>query len=583
MDTGSNPKSLRDYVDMLRRRRWHMIVPAVLLLVVSAVVAFGYPPSYRSTATILIEEQEVPVDLVRSTVTSYADQRIQSIKQQIMSRTNLWKIVEQYGLYARLRDRASTEEVLERLVDDIEVKVINAEVVDRRTGQSTNATIAFTLSYDGETPSLAQKVANELTSLFLAENLKTRQRHAQETTAFLKQESESLAQRIDVLDKKIAALKQRAGGALPELLSLNLQLLDRSEGDLADADQQLRVLQERKIYLEGVLATMKPNTPIITSSGERILDSGERLKALNAQYVSSAAYLTPDHPDMIRMKKEIAALERESGAPRSVDELQKRLVNERTKLATLLERYGSDHPDVVRSELAIEALDREVHQQGVEPSGPTNPIPPENPAYITIQAQLDSTINDLEAWQARRAEVQASKERHGRRVEATPMLERDYLDLTRDRDNSVLKYHEIRSKLLEAQVSEGLEAQRKGERFSLIDPPLVPEKPVTPNRPAILILGLVVSMVGGLGYGAAVDSLDHAVRNAGSVERIVRSAPLAVLPFVPNSEDEAKARRRRRWLVWGGVGGVGIALIVIHTLWLPLDILWFAALRKLGL
>lgn len=583
MDTVSSPKSLGEYLDMLRRRRWQIAVPAGLLLVVSVLVAFVYPPSYRSTATILIEEQEVPVDLVRSTVTSYADQRIQSIKQQIMSRTNLWKIVEQYGLYTRLRERTSTEEVLQRMVDDIEVKVINAEVVDRRTGQQTNATIAFTLSYDGETPALTQKVANELTSLFLAENLKTRQRHAQETTAFLKQESESLAQRIDVLDRRIVALKQRAGGALPELLPLNLQLLDRSERDLADADQQLRTLQERKIYLEGVLATMKPNTPIVTSSGERILDSGERLKALNAQYVSSAAYLASGHPDMIRMKKEIEALERDTGRAGGLDEVQKRLVSERTRLATLRERYGDEHPDVVRAERAIEALDREVQEHPVEVSAADVSSPPENPAYITIQAQLASTISDLDAWQIRRAEVQAVQQRYTSRVESTPTLEHDYVDLTRDRDNSVMKYHEIRSKLLEAQVSEGLEAQRKGERFSLIDPPLLPEKPLKPNRPAIVILGLVVAMVGGLGFGAAVESLDHAVRNAGTVERIVRVAPLAVIPFVPNSADEAQTDRRRQWFVWGSLGGVGILLLLLHVLWLPLDVLWFAARRKLGL
>ncbi len=582
MDTASTSKSLREYLDMLRRRRRQIAVPAGLLLAVSVLVAFVYPPSYRSTATILIEEQEVPVDLVRSTVTSYADQRIQSIKQQIMSRTNLWKIVEQYELYARLRERASTEEVLQRMVDDIDVKVINAEVVDRRTGQQTNATIAFTLSYDGETPVLAQKVANELTSLFLAENLKTRQRHAQETTAFLKQESESLAQRIDALDRRIVALKQRAEGALPELLSLNLQLLDRSERDLAEANQQLRTLQERKIYLDGVLATLKPNTPIITSSGERILDSGERLKALNAQYVSSAAYLAPDHPDMIRMKKEIEALERHNGNTGGADELQKRVVNERTRLAMLRERYGEDHPDVVRTKRAVEALDREVRQPADEATATEGPSAPENPAYITIQAQLASTISDVDAWQVRRAEIESFRQRYSTRVESTPILERDYLDLTRDRDNSVMKYHEIRSKLLEAQVSEGLEAQRKGERFSLIDPPLLPEKPLKPNRPAIVILGLVVSMMGGLGYGAAVESLDHAVRNAGTVERIVRVAPLAVIPFVPNSEDEAKTRTRRRRLLWGGLGGALIVLLLIHALWLPLDVLWFAALRKLG-
>jgi len=584
METGAGPKQLHEYIEILRRRRWAMVIPGVVVLIVSTLVAFGYPSSFRSTATILIEEQEVPPDLVRSTVTSYADQRILSIKQQIMSRTNLWKIVEQYGLYARLRDRATTEEVLKRMVDDIDIKVINAEVVDRRTGQSTNATIAFTLSYDGETPVLAQKVANELTSLFLAENLKTRQRHAQETTAFLQEEGDDLAKHINALEQRIAAFKKRADGALPELLQLNMQMLDRAERDLTDVDQEMRSLQERKIYLEGVLATMKPNTPIVTASGERILDSGERLKALNAQYVSSGSYLAPDHPDMIKMKKEIEALQRETGREGDVDELQKRLVDEKAQLATLRERYGSDHPDVIKAERSIAALDREVLRTAATPATVTpHSPPPENPAYITIQAQLASTVNDLDALQAKRVELQAVQQRHKDRVEATPTLERDYLDLTRDRDNSVLKYHDIRSKLLEARVSEGLEAQRKGERFSLIDPPLLPEKPAKPNRPAILILGLIVSMAGGVGYGAAVESLDHSVRNAGAVERIVRVPPLAVIPFVPSGEDRVHARQRKSRIVWGVVGLVILLLSLLHVFWLPLDVIWFATLRKLGL
>jgi uncharacterized protein involved in exopolysaccharide biosynthesis len=283
------------------------------------------------------------------------------------------------------------------------------------------------------------------------------------------------------------------------------------------------------------------------------------------------------------MKKEIDALERDTGRAGGLDELQKRLVNERTRLATLRERYGDDHPDVVRTERAIEALDREVHRYSSEAPSTDLASPPENPAYITIQAQLASTINDLDAWQARRTEIESTRQRYSSRVENTPTLERDYMDLTRDRDNSVMKYHEIRSKLLEAQVSEGLEAQRKGERFSLIDPPLLPEKPLKPNRPAIVILGLVVSMVGGLGYGAAVESLDHAVRNAGAVQRIVQLAPLAVIPYLPNNQDVTDARRRRRRLLWGGLGGVVVLLLLIHGLWLPLDVLWFAALRKLGL
>ena len=114
------------------------------------------PPS-RSTATILIEEQEIPSDIVRSAITSYADQRIETIKQQIMTRSTLWRIIEQYGLYSSLRENSPTEEVLERFTKDIRVDVINAKVIDKRTQSPSQATIAFTLTYEGESPPLRRK------------------------------------------------------------------------------------------------------------------------------------------------------------------------------------------------------------------------------------------------------------------------------------------------------------------------------------------------------------------------------------------------------------------------------------------
>lgn len=585
------PRGPREYLDLLRRRRWQMAVPAAALLAASVLAAFVYPSSYRSTATILIEEQEVPADLVRSTVTSYADQRIQSIKQQIMSRTNLWRIVEQHGLYAKQRERRPTEAVLKRMVDDIDIQVISAEVVDQRTGRSTNATIAFTLSYEGEDPGSTQKVATELTSLFLAENLKTRQRHAQETTSFLKQEAESLAGRIQSLERKIAAFKQRADGALPELFQINMQLLDRAERDLTEADREVRTLEERKISLEGVLATIDPGTPIITSGGERILDSAERLKALRAQYTSSAAYLAPDHPDLIKMRKELAALGRETGDGASADQLGREreaafvrhaeLEAERARLAELRERYADDHPDVARALKTVASLERE--HQSAERDGRPAVAKPDNPAYINIAAQFSAVVSDLGSLQAKKQELSRTVRRYAARIEATPALEREYHDLTRDRDNSVEKYHEIRSKLLEAQVSEGLEAQRKGERFSLIDPPLLPETPVKPNRPAIFILGLVAAMAGGLGWGAAAEHLDRSVRSMGALERIAGVAPLAVIPYLSNSDDAARARRRTRLLIGLAAGAALTVLLLAHLLWLPLDVIGATALRKLGL
>lgn len=575
-------KNLKDFVQIVRRRKGPMLWIGIVILALGSTIAFMLPAVYRSTATILIEEQEIPPDLVRSAITTYADQRIETIKQQVMSRATLWKIVEQYDLYKGMRKQSSTEDVLHKFIKDIQIEVINAKVVDKRTQNPTQATIAFTLAYDGESPDIAQRVANELTSLFLGENLKTRERHAQQTTAFLKQEAENLARHIEDLETRIATVKQRANGALPELVQLNMQLMNQSDRELMDLDREIRTLEERKSYLEGEIATIKPHTPIISATGERILDSGERLKALRAQYASGAASLSAEHPDIIKMKQEIEALEKETGHRPEIEEASKALVDARATLATFSQRFGKEHPDVVMAQRRIEALEQEIRRLGTTSN--KNPMPrPENPAYISIQAQLNSTITTLEALKATRKDLKRRALEYAQRLEKTPHIEPEYLDLVRDRDGSAKKYDEIRSRLLEAQVSEGLEVQQKGERFSLIDPPGLPEKPEKPNRPIIVLLSLVLAVAGSAGSGAALESLDHSIRTPEQLAQLTHLFPLAVVPFMPNEEDLARVLRYRRLIKGAGVGAFVTILLVIHVFVLPLDVLWFAALRRFGI
>lgn len=185
-------QSVKEYLEIFQRRRKVILFTFGTLLCVVLAVALFWPPTYKSTATILIEEQEVPSDLVRSTITSYADQRIETIKQQVMSRTSLWKVMEQFGLYGDQKIQSPSEELVKAFVNNIVVEVINADVVDKRTQHSTKATIAFTVSYQNRSAELAQKVTSELTNLFLGENIKSRERQAQETTSFLQQEAENL-------------------------------------------------------------------------------------------------------------------------------------------------------------------------------------------------------------------------------------------------------------------------------------------------------------------------------------------------------------------------------------------------------
>lgn len=580
-DMESSSKDLHYYLAILARRRNVIVTVGGILAVLSVVLAFWLPAVYRSTATILIEEQEIPPDLVRSAIASYADQRIETIKQQVLSRSTLWKIVEQDGLYKDLRKRSPTEEVLSRFVKDIQIEVMNVKVIDKRTQNPTQATIAFTLAYDGETPELAQKVANELTSLFLGENLRTRERHAQETTAFLKRESENLSRHIQELEEKLAAVKKRAEGALPELVQLNMQLMTQAEREVIDIQREIRSLAEKKTYLEGELATLKPHTPIISASGERLLDSGERLKALRAQYASASGYLSPEHPDIIKMKQEIASLEKEGGTADGREELSRRLIAEQASLAALRERVGDLHPDAERSRAKVAALERELQAATANPPKPTG-VKPENPAYINIQAQLASTTASLESLQLARADLKRRMAEYARRLETTPALEPEYLDLVRDRENSVRKHQEITSRLMEAQVSAELEVQRKGERFSLIDPPELPEKPERPNRVAILILGVLLAVGGGLGSGIVADNFDRTIRTADQLGRVMRSPPLAVIPYMPSESELARFERQRVAFGIAGLGIVMIAVVVVHLAWIPLDVLWYALLRKLS-
>ena len=574
--------SLKDYIGAFRRRRRLILLTGMGVLMVALPLAFLWPPTYKSTATILIEQQEIPSDLVHSTITSYADQRIETIKQQVMSRTTLWKLVEQFDLYHDARKNSPAEEIVKRFVNDVEVEVISADVVDKRTQHATKATIAFTVTYQNRSPESAQKVANELTSLFLGENLKSRERQALEATSFLQQEVENLARHISEIDEKIAKFKHRANGALPELTPLNQQLMNQAERELMDIDQQIRGLEERKPYLEGELATIKPNTPILSVTGERILDSVERLRALRAQYVGAAANLSADHPDISKMKQEIEALEKETGQLPDAEEVSKRLIDARAALAADLERLGSEHPDVLQSRRKITALEQEVVRLQSVPERKTFPRP-ENPAYINLQAQLNSATSSLEALRQARMDIKRRLQQYATRLERVSEMEPGYLVLMRDRDTSGQKYQEIRSRLLEAKVSEGLEVQRKGERFSLIDPPSLPEKPFKPNRLAIILLGFILAVGGGVGSGAVAESLDHSIRTPDQLVALTQHFPLAVIPFMPNEEDVSHARLRRRVVQTAGIGAFATGILLLHVFVVPLDVLWFTALRRFGM
>ncbi len=135
---------------------------------------------------------------------------------------------------------------------------------------------------------------------------------------------------------------------------------------------------------------------------------------------------------------------------------------------------------------------------------------------------------------------------------------------------------------MEAQISQALEKDRKGERFSLIDPPQLPERPHSPNRAGILVLGLVLSLGGGVASAAMLEGLDHSVRNSRALAALLQVPVLAVIPYMETHEQKLHKRRAAAMIAISSVAALIVAVLLVHYFWIPLDVLWFRAWRKLN-
>ncbi len=361
--------------------------------------------------------------------------------------------------------------------------------------------------------------------------------------------------------------------------------MDRAEGQLLDVERQIQAIKERKIYLESELSQLEPNATLYSSSGERILGKESRLKTLQAEMISMLARYSDDHPDVLKMKKEIEALEKELGLSADKSELLMQLKKLETNYTTVRGKYSDAHPDVVKAKQAIEKLKAEIERtpdDGLEDKPVTRP---DNPAYIQLQAQLKAADAELNSfYEQREAMAKRIKEYEGR-ITSSPKIEQDYRAITRDYDNTIAKYQEVKAKLMEAKLSEELEKERKGERFTLIEPPLLPEIPNSPNRIMIIILGLILSFGVGLAIVAMLESMDDSIRGVKSMESLFGVAPLATIPYIPSPSEiaETQSHAPKIKLILGGLGTLAIALILVNYFYKPLDVLWYVVLRKLGM
>ncbi len=543
--------SLGDYWGILKRRKWYFLLPFAATLYVSLLLAFGLPPVYRAQATILIERQEIPTSLVESTVTGFVQERIEAIKQRLMSHDRLWEIAEKLDLYPDVRSAANRQAVIKQMRDNIYV-----EMVDIKTSQAGNsregvATVAFTVAFEDRSPETAQIVATELAELYMSENRKKRGEQAAEVSSFLEEEAQRLAQKMTESERKLAEFKKKHLGATPELSNLNMRLLEQTENKIQRLDDRIRSLEDRQMSLQSQLAITNPHKDVFTDKGARVQSSGERLSTLTSEYLRLSAIYAQDHPDVVKLRREITALENQTGLNSGASSLVAKLSTQREQLAKARERYSDQHPDVKKLQQSVASLERELRNISIDRSANviTAPTRPDNPTYISLQTQLNSVMADIAADQATRRKLEQKLMKYESRLASAPAVERDFLALSRDYDNAKKKYQEIKDKLLEARMAEQLEMGGKAERFSLIARPYVPTVPEKPNRLGIALLGSVLAFAFGLGGVTVKEYSDHTVHGSKGVLAISHAPPLVSIPYIANSEDVQRERKRHRQII----------------------------------
>ena len=488
--------SMTDYWQIAVRRKWLIVASVLVSVIGAAILCYVLPKSYRSSTLILVEDQKVPEDYVKATVIGSVEERLTMIEQQVLSRTLLTSIIEEFKLYRDDIRRSGIESVIEGLRKNIKVDTVGG------TGP-VRGVEAFAISFSHETPTLAMGVTARLASLFIEENLKVREQLATGTSEFLEQELQLAKSRLEEKEQAIKDFKSRHMGILPQQMEANLRALDRLQNDLISVTEMYNTVGGRLGMIEKAIkeyeATGKKTEDAIAGPGNEgsIEHLHARLKELERSLVSLSTEYKETYPDVIQTKKEIEKL--------------------KTQLTERYREMEEENRAKPKRESSGE-MDLD-HKRIFDP-------------YLRELVRQRSEIKlELAGLDERRRRLSAQMREYEGRVEKTPALEQELTLLMRDYDNMQNNYQRLLEKRLNARVAENLEKRQKGEQFRIIDPANFPEKPEKPNQVRIMLMGLAVGCALGFGGAFSFELLQPVFRRSEDVEGMLGLPILATIPL----------------------------------------------------
>jgi polysaccharide chain length determinant protein (PEP-CTERM system associated) len=529
------PLDIEDYLDILRRHKGWIIAPMFAALVIAVVVAFLWPDTYVSTATIRVVPPQVPQSLVPTNINVQMSQRVNSMYQTISSRLALINMINMYNLYANDRQRTPMEDIVERMRKDIRI----GNVVSFARGSGANNEIsAFQLSFQYFDRIVAQKVCADLVARFMTENTRERTNQSIQTTQFLKDQLDNAQKELQAIEEKLANFRQTFQGRLPEQIQHNTMQLTMLEQRISNMNNSLARVAQEKMLLESDLRSMK----------------------------TQRATLAPT-PDVISQRQKNQELE---AAERDIQKLE-------TILASLREHYKDTWPDVQRVKaqlnLARKMRDKIASNEETNRANAATTVTPRraDPAFERETRILDAGIERLES-QIKAKDLEAEEYRKDiqtvdkqirviqGRIEAAPASEQQYAEVVRDREVAKLKYEELNRKRSQSSIAEELERRQQGETLEVLDTASLPQTQTYPQRPKIIGFGAALGLVAGIVLAGIREAKDTSLKNLKDVRAYTQ---LTILGSVPLLENDLVVRRRKRltWLAWSTALLLGIVIM----------------------
>jgi len=561
---------------ILRRVGW-FLWPFFALTTMAAIISYVLPNTYKSTATILILNQQIPSALVPSTVTTFAEERIQAITQEVTSRSRVLKLVEKYNLVPDKVKKLTTEDLVDAIRKRISFHTINAEINKGGGGAPMQLTIAFTLSYEDEDPKKAQAVTNEIVSFYLEKNLESREKVARGTTEFLSEQLKQEKTRMDDLQSRRAVFQKEHMEELPEYMSLNMQKLERCYQRMSEIELQVRSLEEQRSVLKANQAMLDPYSG---GAASKVMTPSERLQQIRLERAHTLSKYSTSHPTAKSEKQEIALLESEGKAGTGYDLMMEKLRAAEAKLTNLKATYTEKHPYVQSAEREIKMIKERMAKPGDAKQADPKPTggPPTNAAYITLQSELDKLSVTVSSLQVERKQLEKDTKTLLEKLQVMPQIAKEFSEMDVEYQTARNNYNSIEQKLLAAKVSQGMEEEKKGESFQVVEPAFLPEKPDKPNRLAIMLVGTVLAL--GLSVGTAVlrEISDKRIYDLEALQKISRLTVISVIPSITTEADIAARRRRRIAAGIVGIGSVVVAVLIVHLFFMDLNVMY----AKLG-